>query len=41
MTLIVVTSDHAEMLGEHFMWGKEMYFDASFQLPLRTAAVNH
>lgn len=33
-TLIVFTSDHAEMLGEHFMWGKEIYFDQSFHLPL-------
>ncbi|MDQ6435340.1 alkaline phosphatase family protein [Mesorhizobium sp. LHD-90] len=33
-TLIIVTSDHAEMLGEHFVWGKEIYFDQSFHLPL-------
>lgn len=33
-TLIVVTSDHAEMLGEHYVWGKEIYFDPSFHLPL-------
>ncbi len=33
-TLIVVTSDHGEMLGEHYMWGKEIYFDSSFHLPL-------
>jgi arylsulfatase A-like enzyme len=33
-TLIVFTSDHAEMLGEHFMWGKEVYFDPSFHVPL-------
>jgi arylsulfatase A-like enzyme len=23
-TLIIVTSDHAEMLGEHYVWGKEI-----------------
>jgi arylsulfatase A-like enzyme len=33
-TLIVVTTDHAEMLGEHYMWSKEIYFDQSFHLPL-------
>jgi arylsulfatase A-like enzyme len=33
-TLIIVTSDHAEMLGEHYQWGKEIYFDPSFHLPL-------
>ena len=33
-TLIIVTSDHAEMLGEHYVWGKDIYFDKSFHLPL-------
>jgi arylsulfatase A-like enzyme len=33
-TLIVVTSDHAEMLGQHHVWGKEIYFDQAFHLPL-------
>lgn len=33
-TLIIVTSDHGEMLGEHYAWGKEIYFDPSFHLPL-------
>jgi arylsulfatase A-like enzyme len=33
-TLIVVTSDHGEMLGDHHVWGKEIYFDPSFKLPL-------
>jgi arylsulfatase A-like enzyme len=33
-TLIIVTSDHGEMLGEHYVWGKEIYFDPSFHLPL-------
>ncbi len=33
-TLIIVTSDHGEMLGEHFAWGKEIYFDPAFHLPL-------
>jgi arylsulfatase A-like enzyme len=33
-TLIIVTSDHAEMLGEHFLWSKEVYFDQAFRIPL-------
>lgn len=33
-TLIIVTSDHAEMLGEHHVWGKEIYFDQAFHVPL-------
>jgi arylsulfatase A-like enzyme len=33
-TLIVFTSDHAELLGEHYFWGKEIYFDQSFHVPL-------
>ena len=33
-TLIVLTSDHGEMLGDHHVWGKEIYFDPSFHLPL-------
>jgi arylsulfatase A-like enzyme len=33
-TLIIVTSDHGEVLGEHYVWGKEIYFDAAFHLPL-------
>jgi arylsulfatase A-like enzyme len=33
-TLIIVTSDHAEMLGGHHAWGKEIYFDPAFHVPL-------
>lgn len=33
-TLIIVTSDHAEVLGDHYVWGKEIYFDGAFHLPL-------
>jgi arylsulfatase A-like enzyme len=33
-TLIVVTSDHGEMLGDHFMWGKETIYDPCFHVPL-------
>lgn len=33
-TLIVFTCDHGEMGGDHYTWGKELYFDASFWIPL-------
>lgn len=33
-TLIVVTSDHGEMLGDHHCWGKMHYYDAAFRVPL-------
>lgn len=33
-TLIVVTSDHGEMLGDHWMLGKQGYFDEAYHVPL-------
>jgi arylsulfatase A-like enzyme len=33
-TIIVLTSDHAEMMGDHFMLGKGGYFDGSYHIPL-------
>ena len=33
-TLIVFTSDHAEQLGDHWLWGKLGYFDESCHIPL-------
>lgn len=33
-TIIVLTSDHAEMMGDHFMLGKGGFFDGSYHLPL-------
>ena len=33
-TLIVFTCDHGEMAGDHYTWGKELYFDQSFHIPL-------
>ena len=33
-TVIVLTSDHAELMGDHFMLGKGGYFDGSYHLPL-------
>ena len=33
-TLIIFTSDHGEMLGNHWLWGKDGYFDDAFHIPL-------
>jgi arylsulfatase A-like enzyme len=33
-TLIIVTADHGEQLGDHWMIGKDGYFDAAFNIPL-------
>ncbi len=33
-TLIVFTSDHGEMLGNHWLFSKEGYFDPAFHIPL-------
>ncbi len=33
-TLIVLTSDHGEMAGDHHLFGKLGYFDQSFHIPL-------
>jgi arylsulfatase A-like enzyme len=33
-TLIVFTSDHAEMAGDHWMLGKGGFFDGSYHIPL-------
>ncbi|RRI04962.1 DUF4976 domain-containing protein [Mesorhizobium tamadayense] len=33
-TVIVLTSDHAEMMGDHFMLGKGGFFDTSYHIPL-------
>jgi arylsulfatase A-like enzyme len=32
-TLIIFTSDHGEMLGDHWCWGKETPFDQSVHVP--------
>jgi arylsulfatase A-like enzyme len=36
-TVIVLTADHAEMLGDHWTLGKFGYFDQSFHVPLIVA----
>jgi choline-sulfatase len=33
-TVILVTSDHGEMMGEHGMWFKRTYFEPSTRIPL-------
>lgn len=33
-TLVIVTGDHGEMLGDKRMWGKESVFDPAFHVPL-------
>jgi len=33
-TLIVFTSDHGEMLGDHWLFGKSGYFDPAYHIPL-------
>ena len=33
-TLIIFTCDHGEMLGDHWMWGKEGYFHKAYHIPL-------
>jgi len=33
-TLIVLTSDHGELLGDHFLFGKAAYFEPVFHVPL-------
>ncbi len=33
-TLVVFTSDHGEMLGDHYLFGKSGYFDSAFHIPL-------
>lgn len=33
-TLVIVTGDHGEMLGDKGMWGKESVFEPAWQVPL-------
>lgn len=33
-TLIIFTSDHGEMLGDHYLFGKTGYFDGAVHIPL-------
>ena len=40
-TLVVLTSDHGEMGGDHHLLGKAGYFDESFRVPLVVADPRH
>lgn len=33
-TIVILTSDHAELLGDHFLLGKGGFFDQSYHIPL-------
>lgn len=33
-TMIVLQADHGEMLGDHWMWGKQHVYDPCFHIPL-------
>ncbi len=33
-TLVIVTADHGDMLGDYGLWGKRTYHDAAFHIPL-------
>ncbi|MFC6671885.1 sulfatase-like hydrolase/transferase [Marinobacterium aestuariivivens] len=33
-TLIILTSDHGDLLGDHHMFSKENYFESCFHIPL-------
>ncbi|MEJ1161544.1 alkaline phosphatase family protein [Prosthecomicrobium sp. N25] len=33
-TIVIVTSDHGEMLGDHHLWGKLGFYDQSYAIPL-------
>ncbi|MBL8574589.1 MAG: alkaline phosphatase family protein [Hyphomicrobiaceae bacterium] len=36
-TLVILTADHAEQLGDHHYWGKLGYYDQSYAIPLIVA----
>lgn len=33
-TLVILTGDHGEMLGDHWLWGKNGFFRQAFHVPL-------
>ncbi len=39
-TMVVFTSDHGEMLGDNWQWGKAGWWDPSFRIPLIVHAPN-
>jgi len=40
-TVLVVTSDHGEMLGDFELWGKSTYHDSAYHIPLIVRAPDH
>jgi arylsulfatase A-like enzyme len=40
-TLVVFTSDHAEMMGDHYMLGKGGYYEQSYHIPLMIKMPGH
>jgi choline-sulfatase len=40
-TVIIHTSDHGDMTGEHGMWRKSNFYEASSRVPLQIAWQNH
>jgi choline-sulfatase len=36
-TIVIYTSDHGEMLGEHGLWGKSIYYEPAVAVPLLIA----
>ncbi len=40
-TLIVVSADHGEMLGDHHAWGKHNVYDAAYHTPLIVRDPDH
>ncbi|MFQ6047927.1 MAG: sulfatase, partial [Phycisphaerae bacterium] len=33
-TVVIFVSDHGEMLGDHWAWGKKLFYDGSVRVPL-------
>lgn len=33
-TLVILTSDHGELLGDHWLFGKQAWFDAAYRIPM-------
>lgn len=40
-TIVIVTSDHGEMLGDKGMWGKDTVFDQAYRIPLMIRDPSH
>lgn len=40
-TILIVTADHGEMLGDHGIWGKGTFHDAAFHVPLLIRVPGH